>query len=182
MRKNSGLVSCYRFGDTIDRRESIAFFGLISTPDVVPQPGGSCCREKVANCKVIPVTLGLWRRAGDRARPWELSTTKRPKTASTAPGASVRPRRRRLHWAKGKFSPDSSAPTSVESWSRTPRCHPRQRIFIGTWRSLVAHLLGVQGVASSNLAVPTIHLKGFARRCLRARLQNVHLVPLPPGR
>ena len=25
----------------------------------------------------------------------------------------------------------------------------------GTWRSLVAHLLGVQGVASSNLAVPT---------------------------
>ena len=26
---------------------------------------------------------------------------------------------------------------------------------VGTWRSLVAHLLGVQGVASSNLAVPT---------------------------
>ena len=27
---------------------------------------------------------------------------------------------------------------------------------IGTWRSLEAHLNGVQGVASSNLAVPTI--------------------------
>jgi hypothetical protein len=26
---------------------------------------------------------------------------------------------------------------------------------VGTWRSLVAHLHGVQGVASSNLAVPT---------------------------
>ena len=26
---------------------------------------------------------------------------------------------------------------------------------VGTWRSLVAHLNGVQGVASSNLAVPT---------------------------
>jgi hypothetical protein len=26
---------------------------------------------------------------------------------------------------------------------------------IGTWRSLEAHLNGVQGVASSNLAVPT---------------------------
>ena len=35
---------------------------------------------------------------------------------------------------------------------------------VGTWRSLVAHLLGVQGVASSNLAVPTINLLGsFAR-------------------
>src|SRR6185295_12529504 len=28
---------------------------------------------------------------------------------------------------------------------------------VGTWRSLVAHLHGVQGVASSNLAVPTNH-------------------------
>ena len=27
---------------------------------------------------------------------------------------------------------------------------------VGTWRSLVAHLLGVQGVASSNLAVPIL--------------------------
>jgi hypothetical protein len=29
----------------------------------------------------------------------------------------------------------------------------------GTWRSLVAHLHGVQGVPSSNLGVPTIQLK-----------------------
>jgi hypothetical protein len=28
-------------------------------------------------------------------------------------------------------------------------------IFTGVWRSLVAHLHGVQGVASSNLATPT---------------------------
>src|SRR5512146_555486 len=33
-----------------------------------------------------------------------------------------------------------------------------QRLFlsVGTWRSLVAHLLGVQGVAGSNPAVPTM--------------------------
>jgi hypothetical protein len=29
------------------------------------------------------------------------------------------------------------------------------RFAVGAWRRLVAHLLGVQGVASSNLAVPT---------------------------
>ena len=41
---------------------------------------------------------------------------------------------------------------------RTPAADPtRGRIDFsdGTWRSLVAHLHGVQGVASSNLAVPT---------------------------
>jgi hypothetical protein len=41
---------------------------------------------------------------------------------------------------------------------RTPAADPtRGRIGFsdGTWRSLVAHLHGVQGVASSNLAVPT---------------------------
>ena len=32
---------------------------------------------------------------------------------------------------------------------------------IGTWRSLEAHLNGVQGVASSNLAVPTIFYKSL---------------------
>ena len=34
---------------------------------------------------------------------------------------------------------------------------------IGTWRSLEAHLNGVQGVASSNLAVPTIFLNHLGR-------------------
>src|SRR5262245_47715641 len=33
----------------------------------------------------------------------------------------------------------------------------------GAWRSLVAHLHGVQGVASSNLAAPTIHLLALYR-------------------
>ncbi len=33
---------------------------------------------------------------------------------------------------------------------------------IGTWRSLVAHYLGVVGVASSNLVVPTIYKKTFS--------------------
>ena len=33
---------------------------------------------------------------------------------------------------------------------------------VGTWRSLVAHLHGVQGVPSSNLGVPTNFLESFA--------------------
>ena len=32
---------------------------------------------------------------------------------------------------------------------------------VGAWRSLVAHLHGVQGVASSNLVAPTSNTKGF---------------------
>ena len=42
--------------------------------------------------------------------------------------------------------------------SCAPRDHPQPRVFGfsgGTWRSLVAHLHGVQGVPSSNLGVPT---------------------------
>lgn len=41
---------------------------------------------------------------------------------------------------------------------RTPATDPAHGVWFfsfGTWRSLVAHLHGVQGVASSNLAVPT---------------------------
>ena len=34
---------------------------------------------------------------------------------------------------------------------------------VGTWRSLVAHLHGVQGVASSNLAVPTNKFSNLER-------------------
>jgi hypothetical protein len=34
---------------------------------------------------------------------------------------------------------------------------------LGTWRSLVAHLLWEQGVASSNLAVPTTTRAGVAQ-------------------
>ena len=38
---------------------------------------------------------------------------------------------------------------------------------IGTWRSLEAHLNGVQGVASSNLAVPTSNFNNLADTCFR---------------
>jgi hypothetical protein len=34
----------------------------------------------------------------------------------------------------------------------------RACFYVGPWRSLVAHLHGVQGVASSNLVGPTIYL------------------------
>ena len=39
----------------------------------------------------------------------------------------------------------------------------------GTWRSLVAHLLWEQGVASSNLAVPTSLMSTCPRRLVRTR-------------
>ena len=32
-------------------------------------------------------------------------------------------------------------------------------LLVGTWLSLVEHSLGVRGVGSSNLPVPTIHLQ-----------------------
>ena len=42
---------------------------------------------------------------------------------------------------------------SVLAWRA---CHEYYRaLSVGTWRSLVAHLLGVQGVAGSNPVVPT---------------------------
>ncbi len=34
---------------------------------------------------------------------------------------------------------------------------------VGAWRSLVAHLNGVQGVGSSNLLAPTINTKGLRK-------------------
>jgi hypothetical protein len=42
---------------------------------------------------------------------------------------------------------------------------------VGAWRSLVAHLLGVQGVASSNLAVPILF--PFAPRAIRLLRQGL---------
>jgi hypothetical protein len=50
---------------------------------------------------------------------------------------------------------------SVELLSQTLPLHPtRCRGFpaVGTWLSLVEHSLGVRGVGSSNLPVPTITL------------------------
>ena len=37
---------------------------------------------------------------------------------------------------------------------------------VGTWLSLVEHSLGVRGVGSSNLPVPTISVFSFGFRCL----------------
>ena len=42
---------------------------------------------------------------------------------------------------------------------------------VGAWRSLVAHLFWVQGVASSNLAVPTIFLPEEKKKDVAFRLR-----------
>ncbi len=57
--------------------------------------------------------------------------------------------------------------------------------FFGTWRSLVAHLLGVQGVASSNLAVPTnkpafrCQVSGISPRTGRWASRDGKMLPAP---
>jgi hypothetical protein len=51
---------------------------------------------------------------------------------------------------------------------------------VGTWRSLVAHLHGVQGVASSNLAVPTNIYDGLPFRSW-PRLWPTLIQPSPPA-
>ena len=38
----------------------------------------------------------------------------------------------------------------------------QQKKWVGTWRSLVAHLNGVQGAGGSNPLVPTSYFKGLA--------------------
>jgi hypothetical protein len=43
--------------------------------------------------------------------------------------------------------------------SSGPHAQSIERSPVGTWRSLVAHLHGVQGVPSSNLGVPTNFFK-----------------------
>jgi hypothetical protein len=40
--------------------------------------------------------------------------------------------------------------------STSGRVHSRSYFVVGTWLSLVEHSLGVRGVGSSNLPVPTI--------------------------
>jgi hypothetical protein len=42
-------------------------------------------------------------------------------------------------------------------------CNAHKMHVPGTWRSLVARFLGVEEVASSNLAVPTTDLLGISR-------------------
>ena len=52
----------------------------------------------------------------------------------------------------------STAPTCHALWCRIVKVTPFERQFepVGTWLSLVEHSLGVRGVGSSNLPVPTI--------------------------
>ncbi len=54
--------------------------------------------------------------------------------------------------ARGSRRPSRKPARSSPSWIRSPR---DSSIPVGTWRSLVAYLNGVQGVPSSNLGVPT---------------------------
>jgi hypothetical protein len=49
-----------------------------------------------------------------------------------------------------------------------------QQFAVGAWRRLVAHLLGVQGVASSNLAVPTNSLLSVESRLTIEALSFAH--------
>jgi hypothetical protein len=62
---------------------------------------------------------------------------------------------------------------------------PRKRGFphVGAWRSLVAHLHGVQGVGGSNPLAPTIPLVGGQElaEAIRTRARSGFLVRLPPN-
>ena len=57
------------------------------------------------------------------------------------------------------------------SLARDPRSRRFQRrrleTLVGAWRSLVAHLHGVQGVPSSNLGAPTIKNDRYEIECVR---------------
>src|SRR6185503_626837 len=49
---------------------------------------------------------------------------------------------------------------------------------VGAWRSLVAHLLGVQGVPGSNPGAPTNSSRGPRESCLRAGERTMALTEL----
>ena len=46
----------------------------------------------------------------------------------------------------------------IEFSAVTPLLFSQRFFIVGTWLSLVEHSLGVRGVGSSNLPVPTIHI------------------------
>src|SRR5207342_2684040 len=84
--------------------------------------------------------------------------TSSPSTARTPRRRSERPPPRGACGSRRPRSASSSATCAQARRSSSRRSRLRRRglrLAHGTWRSLVAHLLWEQGVASSNLAVPT---------------------------
>ena len=90
------------------------------------------------------------------------------------------------------FCPDIQPHKIFSACCKNPQKQPIIYVF-GVWRSLVAHLHGVQGVASSNPATPTNKIKGLASQglgpCSVLRLfypvsvyngQGTFSPPLPP--
>ena len=63
------------------------------------------------------------------------------------------------------FCPDIQPHKISSACCKNPQKQPIIYVF-GVWRSLVAHLHGVQGVASSNPATPTNKIKGLASQRL----------------
>ena len=63
------------------------------------------------------------------------------------------------------FCPDIQPHKIFSACCKNPQKQPIIYVF-GVWRSLVAHLHGVQGVASSNPATPTNKIKGLASQGL----------------
>ena len=78
---------------------------------------------------------------------------------------------------KDQRCPKSMSRLPIELFGRTrafpdnacSRVHSRGIFSVGTWLSLVEHSLGVRGVGSSNLPVPTIKI-------------NSSFIPIAPAR
>jgi hypothetical protein len=78
-----------------------------------------------------------------------------------------RSRGARQQSSDGQWSPGGGAGPGViikGSSAAQPQLVRQRTLFVGTWLSLVEHSLGVRGVGSSNLPVPTISLP--VRECL----------------
>jgi hypothetical protein len=58
----------------------------------------------------------------------------------------------------------------------------REGVGSGAWRSLVAHLLWEQGVASSNLAAPTIAAELWRRKIMVARIYKPAKTAMQQGK
>jgi hypothetical protein len=57
------------------------------------------------------------------------------------------------------------------------RVHSKGNFAVGTWLSLVEHSLGVRGVGSSNLPVPTIKVSNFSlHKCGRSPGKSRHSI------
>src|SRR5437016_2378896 len=69
----------------------------------------------------------------------------------------------RYGWKPRLFKAPDLNPSGVEFLSQ-PRSNFPVRTRVGTWLSLVEHSLGVRGVGSSNLPVPTNLQFSLARR------------------